>query len=193
MIKVTGYIKSGREWVKRARDATTGRFGEPTTPLADGPFIDLLIGRHSPIEEMEFWFDCIAPDRVMDHIVRHKEIGKYVTSSRPDRTTTLDAPEGHRNLSLCINAKRLIEIAWVRDCNAAWFETRELMDAIRDEVKRLDSTVGVFLAPSCVWFGVCVEPVCKCNYITTEDWKKSRTAFTDLTTWRKLTHNCGRC
>lgn len=149
-------IKSGKEWVKRAMFSTMGKDSQSNF-LSDPTWRSLLVGRHSPIEEYELWIDCVVPERVMDHVVRHKEIGKYVATSRPDISYGKEIEDGMRKLSLCINAKRLIEISWQRLCSCAWSETIELFEEIKKQVTAIDPILGGVLAPSCAWFNNCPE------------------------------------
>jgi hypothetical protein len=106
--------------------STTGQQGDISyfdSELSDKTFRDLLVGRHSPIEEYEIWVDAVVPERVMTHVTRHKEMSKYVATSRPDISYHKELEEGQRVLSLKINAKRLIEISWARLCTCSWSET----------------------------------------------------------------------
>ena len=179
-------IKSGKEWVKRGMMATMGvtplndseKFDSMIkNELSDSVFQSLLLGRHSPIEEYEIWVDAIVPERVHTHVVRHKELGKYVHSSRPDISYARPLKDGERLLSLRINAKRLIEISWVRLCKRAWKETTDLFEAIEKELSIIEPVLERFLKPSCVWFGFCTEPPLsenKCVYFNTDKCKNER-------------------
>ena len=160
-------IKSGKKWVKRAAWSTMGKHGEPKTELTDETFQSLLIGRHSPIEEYEIWVDAIVPERVHTHIVRHKETGKYIATSRPDISYMRPLEDGERYISLRINAKRLIEIMMVRKCNRSWMETRALFKMIALETTKLEPALKPFMVPSCVWYGFCNEthPDNECRYM----------------------------
>ena len=161
-------VKSGKEWVKRAMFSTMGKQGHPDKPLSDQTWFDLLMGRHSPIEEYEIWVDAIVPERVHTHVVRHKELGKYVATSRPDISYHKELKEGERVLSLRLNAKRLIEVSWVRLCKCSWSETIELFEEIKRQVLDIDLELGIKLQPSCVWFAGCPESKC-CGYNKTPD------------------------
>lgn len=185
-------IKSGREWVKRGMLSTMG-----VTPLTDSvkfesamskvlavaTFESLLLGRHSPIEEFEVWIDAIVPERVHTHVVRHKELGKYVATSRPDISYMRPLEDGERSLSLRINAKRLIEISWQRRCFRAWKDTRKLFDMIEGLLIQKEPAFTKFLKPSCVWFGACVEthPDNKCEYYKTKKAMRERIEWISIT------------
>jgi len=179
MNTVTGYIISGRKEVARAMYSTMGRFGE-AAPVNDNTLCLLLRAKHSPIEEYRFGFDCYAPERVHTHVVRHEEIGKYVSSSRPDLTYCKEIVDGHRAFSLTINAKRLIEIMQLRLCNRAWHETKALFVAMKNEVMRLDPVVAKFLAPTCCWYDFCPEHSDKrpsCGYTSSGQFVVDRAAI----------------
>jgi len=157
-------VKCGREFVKRAMLATMGitKLATPEeyrkrmkTELSNKTFTDLLKGLHSPIEEYEIWVDAIVPERVHTHVVRHKELGKYVATSRPDLKHVTELLDGQRILSLRFNAKRLIEVCQRRLCKASWHETTELFSIIRKNIP--DDTLWSFLAPTCTWQGFCSE------------------------------------
>ena len=123
---------TGRKYVKRAMLSTQGintirdkdnASRHTKWRLSDKVLLPMLLDLHSPIEEMRFWIEVYATNRVIDHLVRHEEIGKYVASSRPDIDTTTDNSDGMRYASFSINGKRLIEIMQQRLCNKARHET----------------------------------------------------------------------
>ena len=171
------FIKSGREWVRAGMRTTMGELlteENLNKTLTDKTFKSLLVGRHSPIEEFEVWVCAIVPERVRTHVVRHKELGKYVATSRPDIKYNIPIIDGMRRLSLRFNAKRLIEICWQRRCFASWKDTRELFDDIAQIVEGLDPAFEGLLVPSCVWFGWCPETNNKCKYYQTNACKTER-------------------
>ncbi len=177
-------IKAGREWVKRGMLATMGNtlitnenlHEDLKIVLSNATFESLLLGRHSPIEEYEIWVSTIVPERVHTHIVRHKELSKYVATSRPDISYMMEVENGYRVLDLKFNAKRLIEICWQRLCFRAWVDTIALMKSVKEAVIETESCFEKFLHPSCVWFGFCVEthPDNNCQYFNTHDCGKAR-------------------
>ncbi len=181
------FIKSGREWVRAGMFTTMGKLltkEDLNKTLTDKTFKGLLVGRHSPAEEFELWINAVVPERVHTHVVRHKEIGKYVTTSRPDISYNVPVTDGMRMLALRINAKRLIEISWVRRCNASWNETQELFDGIEKQVVKLDPAFEGLLVPSCVWMGWCPEVNNKCQYFKTKKYENERKKL--LTTVEQL-------
>ena len=172
-------IIKGREWVKRAMYATQGKFCK-ATKLTDKTFLRLLVARHSVIEEFEIWVDAIVPERVHTHIVRHKEIGKYVSTSRPDISNSHPIENGMRKLSLRINAKRLLEIMDQRLCNKAWKETISLLTEICNAMNQIDSSLYKAVTIPCVRFGYCPETNRTCGWIYSESFKKQREEWLEL-------------
>ena len=176
-MKVSVEIKSGREWVKRGMFASMGRQGMPKAPLTDETLRDLLVAMHSPIEEYEVWVDAIVPERVHTHIVRHKEVGKYVATSRPDIWYHQAIEDGERMLSLRFNAKRLIEVMQKRLCLCSWSDTVSLFQEIRKQLVEVEPMFQDVLAPTCVWYGFCPEPK-KCGYNKSKQYEVLRKNLT---------------
>ncbi len=137
MIQVKIEIKAGKKWVHRAALATKGKKPKKDSQLKDELWFNLLRAKHSPIEEYEIWVDAIVPEDAHKHIVRHKEIGKYVATSRMDFGGSKLIFDGiqHRSLALRINAKRLIEICEQRLCRDAMIETRKFLEAIVERIE----------------------------------------------------------
>ena len=155
---------TGRKYVKRAMLSTQGintirdkdnASRHTKWRLSDKVLLPMLLDLHSPIEEMRFWIEVYATNRVIDHLVRHEEIGKYVASSRPDIDTTTDNSDGMRYASFSINGKRLIEIMQQRLCNKAWHDTQDITYMIRDKVIEIEPLFAYVLYPKCVWYGFC--------------------------------------
>ena len=163
-IGVTVSLITGRKYVKRAMLATQGintiRNKDDVEKhtkwrLTDKVLLPMLLDLHSPIEEMRFWIEIYTTNRVIDHLVRHEEIGKYVASSRPDIDTATDNSDGMRYASFSINGKRLVEIMQQRLCTKAWYETRLITEMIRTKVIEIEPLFAYVLYPKCVWYGFC--------------------------------------
>ena len=184
-MRVSVKMDKDRSHVRRAMRITMGRGNllneEGLAQLDNETFMKLLLGMHSPLEEMEFWIEMIVPERVHTHLVRHEEIGKYVATSRNDLKHATFLPDNSRCMALRINAKRLIEISEQRLCSASWSETREVFTAIREQIKHIDPILFLFLTPPCDKRGHCTEVNTDCgrdnyasfkevaNYIRTGD------------------------
>jgi hypothetical protein len=175
--KVSVELLSGRKTVKRAMLATmhiTPLFDKEEFEkrmkyrLSDKTFFDLLIGKHSPIEEMKFWVDLYVPERVHTHLTRHKEIGKYVATSRKDISYGKDLVDGMRYMSLSLNPKRLIEISEQRLCYKSWHETNKVWQEVVNQCVELEPLLQYFLHRPCVKYGICMEGSKSCGDRTYE-------------------------
>lgn len=173
-MKINITITSGLENVQKAMLATAGitsvscfdNYKNKTSrPLNEKTFQTMLLGKHSPIEEMKIWIEAIVPERVHTHIVRHEEIGKYVATSRPDIPWSVEPEEGMRILCMSINLKRLIEIMQQRLCYRSWSDTRLLFKRIRELIIQELPCIEYMLNPLCIWYGFCPEGKQCCKYI----------------------------
>lgn len=71
------------------------------------------------------------------------------------------------NLSLCINAQSLIDMAKLRLCAQASPGTREVFNAIKLKVSEIDPDLAKVMVPKCIYRGgICGEPRC-CGYNVT--------------------------
>lgn len=172
-MQVTVEIITGKENVYRAMLATMRLKPKQCNQLKNESWFKMLRAKHSPIEEYRIWVDAIVPERVHTHIVRHKEIGKYVASSRPDLDTSTDISDGLRSLSLSVNAKRLIEISEQRLCGDAWCETTEFIQAVIDNLP--DKILQKLCSPQCVRCGCCIGK--GCGYYNSNEYKTARIFF----------------
>lgn len=161
---VTVSLIAGRKHIKQAMNATRGintirdkdnAQKEAKWRLSDKTLLPMILDLHSPIEEMRFWIEVYAPNRVIDHLVRHEEIGKYVATSRTDIEYQTDNTNGWRYASFSINAKRLIEIMQQRLCNKAWFDTRKIMRMIASKAIEIEPLLYYMFVPKCVLYGFC--------------------------------------
>lgn len=161
---VTVSLITGRKYIKQAMNATRGintirdkdnAEKQAKWRLSDKTLLPMFLDLHSPIEEMRFWFEVYASNRVIDHLVRHEEIGKYVATSRTDIDYATDNSDGMRYASFSINAKRLIEIMQQRLCNKAWYETKGIVKEIRRQVIEIEPLLYYMLNPKCVLYGFC--------------------------------------
>lgn len=181
-------IITDRYWVKRA--ALKTRHLDPLTPgLSDKGFLGLLLGLHSPIQEFKIWVDLDnLAERVHTHLVRHRETGKYVATSRPDIEDELKAIKNKladelgakknqvsfRSMAWTINAERVIEIAKRRLCVRSWDETIQATLFIKDALEELEPVLASLMFPTCVWLGECPEGAECCGYDETADFHAER-------------------
>lgn len=68
------------------------------------------------------------------------------------------------NLGLCLNAQSLIDMAKLRLCCQASFETRKVFEAIRYKISIVDEALAQMMVRKCIYRnGLCGEPRC-CGY-----------------------------
>lgn len=166
-------VKAGKEWVKRAMLNTMGKTLK-TTELNEESWFKMLRARHSPTEEYEIYIEAIVKERVYTHIVRHKEIGKYVATSRPDIEYSTPS-NGLRFIGLRINAKRMIEICEQRLCKDAWDETSNFMFEVVENIP--DETLKRLCTRPCVKYACCVGRK-NCGFMKTKEYFEQRKFFT---------------
>ena len=69
------------------------------------------------------------------------------------------------------NAQALINLSRKRLCNQASPETREVMQAMKEEVSKRDKFLAEVMVKECVYRGFCPE-MQSCNYDKTEAFEK---------------------
>lgn len=117
---------------------------------------------HSPLRTVMFQVEMIGiPTAVSVHLVRHKYgVEHFVSSNRSDRNGGNEnigrmSPVNHM---MIINAQELMFISRRRLCGQAMKETREVWQAVVDELKKVDPIVADYCVPMCVYRGECFEP-----------------------------------
>jgi hypothetical protein len=123
--------------------------------LTRATLFDLLLSKDSPIEEMVFWVEMYLPERVHTHLSRHKEIAKYVATSRVDIQGSTPLVDGMRWMSLRLNAKRLIEISELRLCYKSWHETIKVWKEVVRQCILIEPLLMYVLEKPCVKYGYC--------------------------------------
>ena len=118
----------------------------------------ILASEHSPIRVLNFTFRIHdLPYWVAMHLVRH-HVGMtpFVSTQRTDRTG-IDRNELKQGelvmLIMNMNAQALINICHKRLCKQASKETREVIQAIVDEVLKTNPEFNEVLVPNCVYRG----------------------------------------
>lgn len=122
----------------------------------------ILRSEHSPIRTLMFTVRMELPYWVSVHFCRHKfGVEHYVSSQRNDRQDKYDrteAPQGAMVTHVMdINAAELMQMARMRLCHQASFETQMVMKMIVDEVVESNPEFGPFLLPKCLAHGGCNE------------------------------------
>jgi hypothetical protein len=116
---------------------------------------------HSPLRAVIFQIEMIGiPTAVSVHLVRHKYgVEHFVSSNRSDRNggnENIDrmSPVNHM---IIINAQEIMFISRRRLCKQAMKETREVWQAVVDELAKVDPIVARYCVPMCAYRGECHE------------------------------------
>ena len=146
--------------VKQRALVTVGK--QAVTPPTEEWKKKILNARHSPIRHLEFSFYMEdVPSWVSVHLARHVHAQPYIKSQRNDRQNEYDRNSARQDTPVCmiydVNAEELMTIANKRLCNLASAETRQLVQMMCDEVKKVNPEFTNFLVPSCKYNGVCHE------------------------------------
>lgn len=82
------------------------------------------------------------------------------------------------NLGLLLNAQSLMDMAKLRLCNQASSETRQVFQAIKDEIAKVDPELASMMVRKCVYRGgLCGESRC-CGFNFTAAFKKEMQEYT---------------
>lgn len=153
---------NANDWleVKRRALVTVGK--KPKTEPTMEWKHDILEARHSPIRRLFFSFYIECPYWVSVHLCRHIHAQPYVKSQRNDRQTDYDRNSAPQNETVSmiwdINAEELMVIANKRLCKQASEETRQVVQAMCDEVIKVCPEFKGLLVPMCVYHnGKCHE------------------------------------
>jgi thymidylate synthase ThyX len=122
----------------------------------------LYLSEHSPIRVRDFWIELYEiPTATAYQLRTHKNgVEHYIESFRTDRggpprdEATLASPRNH---AMKINAQALINMARARLCQKAEKETRKVMEAIKDAMKKIDPDLAKCMLPNCEYRGRCCE------------------------------------
>lgn len=121
----------------------------------------ILKAKHSPIRYLRFSFYLEVPYWVSVHLCRHIHAQPYVRSQRNDRQNEYDrnvAPQDAPvQMIWDMNAEELINICEKRLCNQASKETRQVVEAMRDQVLTVCPEFGWVLQPFCRKYKTCNE------------------------------------
>jgi thymidylate synthase ThyX len=101
-------------------------------------------------------------------------VEKWVRTQRTDRTGVDrdELPQGAEvEMEIEANAQALINMARKRLCNQASPETREVMQAMKEEVSKRDKFLAEVMVKECVYRGYCPE-MNPCGYAETEKFEE---------------------
>lgn len=154
------------DWMlcKKCTLVTVGKDSEK--PPTDEWKRKILKARHSPIRVLEFIFRLKGiPSWVSVHLARHIHAVPFIKTQRNDRQDNYDRNKASQDtpVDMCwlINAEELMVVANKRLCFQASPETREVVQAICDEVVKVNPEFEEFLVPMCYWKnGKCDEFNC---------------------------------
>lgn len=173
---------SWKEVLNRAR--TTVNKDELNKEPSDSFKKKILRAEHSPIRSLIFNFKITnLKSWVATHFVRHHVgVEKWVRTQRSDRTGVNrdDLPQGTEvEMELEANTQALINMSRKRLCNQASPETKQVMKAMKEEVKKVDPFVAEVMVPECVYRGFCPE-MKSCNYDKTDQYKQEVKQYRDI-------------
>lgn len=136
----------------------------------------ILRAEHSPIRSLIYCFKITnLKSWVATHLVRHHVgVEKWVRTQRTDRTGVNrdELPQGAEvEMELEANAQALINMSRKRLCSQASPETREVMEAMKEEVSKRDKFLAEVMVKECVYRGYCPE-MWSCNYDKTEQFQQ---------------------
>lgn len=173
-------IKGSYEQVAN-RCRTTVSKGELGKEPTDKFKRKILMAEHSPIRSLVYCFKITnLKSWVATHLVRHHiGVEKWVSTQRTDRTG-IDRdkmPQGTEvMMEIEANAQALINMSRKRLCYQASTETREVMQAMKEEVAKKDTHMANVMVKECVYRGFCPE-MWSCGYTKTEMFQKELEAY----------------
>ena len=136
----------------------------------------ILMAEHSPIRSLIYCFKITnLKSWVATHFVRHHiGVEKWVSTQRTDRTG-VNRDELSQSeevmMELEANAQALINMSRKRLCMQASPETRQVMQAMKEEVAKKDQYMAGVMVKECVYRGFCPE-MWSCGYTKTEAFQK---------------------
>lgn len=165
------------------RAINAARLTEHKPPLGKHPSFNWIMkslrAQHSPIRLREY--DIIfedVPHHVMTHLVRHF-IGciPFVATSRTDRTDEATPRHEQRKddpctFQLSVNAQSLLNISELRLCHKAEDKTREVWQAVLDEMRNVDPAMASAMVPRCIRLGGHCPEYKPCGKNKSEAFKK---------------------
>ena len=135
----------------------------------------ILRAEHSPIRARIFNFKMQLKSWIATHFARHHiGVEKWISTQRDDRTgkDRDNAPQGTEvNMQLEANTQALINMSRKRLCNQAHPETRQAMEKMKEEVKKVDPFTAEVMVKECVYRGYCPE-IWSCGYDKTQQFQK---------------------
>lgn len=135
----------------------------------------ILMAEHSPIRTGKLIINVYdVPSFVIGHFVRHNQgFTPFVASLRNDRTDYETVPDRNtpNNLRFDGNFQSFINISRKRYCCCASKETRDVWEAIMNEVTKFEPELNSVCVRECVYRGFCPE-MYTCHYHKTDKYEK---------------------
>lgn len=173
-VELTEIKGSYKQVANRCR--TTVSKGELGKEPSDKFKRKILMAEHSPIRSLVYCFKITGlKSWVATHLVRHHVgVEKWVSTQRTDRTGVNrdELPQSQEVImELEANAQAMINMSRKRLCHQASSETRQVMQAMKEEVAKQDKYMANVMVKECVYRGFCPEMV-SCGYDKTNAFQK---------------------
>ena len=139
---------------------------EPRHIITAEEFEQFVVSEHSVIYALHYmiYLEDIT-ERASVHLVRHHVgIQHYVSTSRPDLAPM--APKNIKNHAMLVDPASLLALAHKRLCTRAWHETRDVVEAIKNELAQgdeYDIAVARHMVPMCLYRRGCPEGKFSCG------------------------------
>ena len=167
ILEITGW-----RWVKEMALTSIHKKSIEGKEITSKWKFDILMSRHSPIRELTIRIKADEMKRwIADQIVRHV-IGTQSSmgTMRTDRGSKPRSEQTMEDLT-CLyqsyNAESFINMMETRLCvGCVSKETREIVEALRDEVEKVEPELAYMCVPSCVSRGGCKESFTKCEHFS---------------------------
>lgn len=181
-VEITNVKGDWQEVVDRAR-TTVGKEALGKEP-SDKFKKKILLAEHSPIRSLIYCFKIRdLKSWVATHFVRHHVgVEKWVRTQRSDRTGVFrdELPQGSLvEMELEANAQALVNMSRKRLCTQASPETRQTMQAMKDEVSKRDKFLASVMVRECVYRGFCPE-MKSCKYDKTEAFQEELKKYREI-------------
>lgn len=123
----------------------------------------MYLAEHSIIRTQMFWIEMYdIYTFVSVHLVRHKfGVEHFVKSNREDRKSYTGDKGRYQpvNHAMFLNAQELINMSRKRLCRKSHVETVFVMNAIKEEMHKIDRELAECMVPDCIYRGKCCEPM----------------------------------
>jgi len=145
------------------------------------PLKKWLASEHSPIRDLIFKIDFYGiKNYVAAHLKTYNRdvISNITESNRRDYAAKYgkqvsDDRETPTNHHMMLNAAAMIKISRDRICNEASVDTIKVWRAVREEVRKINPEMALFMVPECVYRnGLCPHFHSKCHYFNTNKFKE---------------------